>query len=155
MCATKNFIVFVAHSPRCLEWWSLVAAVSRALRDRRSHSGHVGNTRRRRLITYCRLWPTARRFWPGHLISPTRHGGVHGTLWNAIFASLIAPEIDVIDTLRFNNDVDYLYRLATVLEMRLNDAYWCEPECKRTVSTKQPQVKDLTVGLPDFGDVLS
>ena len=25
---------------------------------------------------------------------------------------------------------------------------------KRTVSTKQPQMKDLTVGLPDFGDVL-
>ena len=23
---------------------------------------------------------------------------------------------------------------------------------KRTVSTKQPQVKDLTVGLPDFGE---
>ena len=54
---------------------------------------------------------------------------MHGTLWNAIFASLIASEIDVIDTLRFNNDVDYLYRLATVLEMRLNHEYWCEPEC--------------------------
>ena len=54
---------------------------------------------------------------------------MHGTLWNAIFASLIVPEIDVIDTLRFNNDVDYLYRLATVLEMRLNHEYWCEPEC--------------------------
>ena len=24
---------------------------------------------------------------------------------------------------------------------------------KQTVSTKQPQVKDLTVGLPDFGEV--
>ena len=44
----------------------------------------------------------------------------HGTLWNAIFTSLIASEIDVIDTLRFNNDVDYHYQLATVLEMRLN-----------------------------------
>ena len=44
-------------------------------------------------------------------------------------SSLIASEIDVIDTLRFNNDVDYLYRLATVLEMRLNHEYWCEPEC--------------------------
>ena len=54
---------------------------------------------------------------------------MHGTLWNAIFASLIASEIDVIDTLRFNDDVDYLYRLATVLEMRLNHEYWCEPEC--------------------------
>ena len=53
---------------------------------------------------------------------------MHGTLWNAIFASLIASEIDVIDTLHFNNDVDYLYRLATVLEMRLNHEYWCEPE---------------------------
>ena len=27
--------------------------------------------------------------------------------------------MDVIDTPRFNNDVDFLYRLATVLEMRL------------------------------------
>ena len=54
---------------------------------------------------------------------------MHGTLWNAMFTSLIASEIDVIDTLRFNNDVDYLYRLATVLEMRLNHEYWCEPEC--------------------------
>ena len=54
---------------------------------------------------------------------------MHGTLWNAIFTSLIASEIDVIDTLRFNNDVDYLYRLATLLEMRLNHEYWCEPEC--------------------------
>ena len=34
-----------------------------------------------------------------------------------------------MDTLRFNNDVDFLYRLATVLEMRLNHEYWCEPEC--------------------------
>ena len=54
---------------------------------------------------------------------------MHGTLWNAIFASLIASEIDVIDTLHFNNDLDYLYPLATVLEMRLNHEYWCEPEC--------------------------
>ena len=46
-----------------------------------------------------------------------------------MFTSLIASEIDVIDTLRFNNDMDYLYRLATVLEMRLNHEYWCEPEC--------------------------
>ena len=54
---------------------------------------------------------------------------MHGTLWNAIFTSLIAEEIDFIDTLRFNNDVDFLYRLATVLEMRLNHEYWWEPEC--------------------------
>ena len=38
--------------------------------DSRSHSGHVGNTRRRRLITCCLLWPAARRFWLGlHLVS--------------------------------------------------------------------------------------
>ena len=38
--------------------------------DRRSHSGHVCNTRRRRLITCCRLWPAARRFWLGlHLVT--------------------------------------------------------------------------------------
>ena len=54
---------------------------------------------------------------------------MHGTLWNAIFTSLIALEKDFIDTLCFNNDVDFLYRLATVLEMRLNHEYWWEPEC--------------------------
>ena len=38
--------------------------------DSRSHSRHVGNTRRRRLITCCRLWPAARRFWLGlHLLT--------------------------------------------------------------------------------------
>ena len=37
--------------------------------DSRSHSGHVGNTRRRRLITCCLLWLAARRFWLGlHLM---------------------------------------------------------------------------------------
>ena len=51
---------------------------------------------------------------------------MHGTLWNAIFTSLICYEIDVIDTLRFNNDVDFLYRLATALGMRLNHEYWCK-----------------------------
>ena len=41
--------------------------------DSRSHSGHVGNTRRRRLITCCRLWPAARRFWLGlHLITANK-----------------------------------------------------------------------------------
>ena len=34
--------------------------------------GSVGNTRRRRLITCCLLWPAARRFWLGlHLITPS------------------------------------------------------------------------------------
>ena len=81
VCAAKNLTVIVAGSSRCLEWSSMVAVVSRALRelsepslgspgDRRSHSGHVGNTRRRRLITCCRLWPAARRFWLGlHLVA--------------------------------------------------------------------------------------
>ena len=54
---------------------------------------------------------------------------MHGILWNARFTSLIAYAIEFIDTLRFNNDVDFLNRLATVLEMRLNHEYWCEPEC--------------------------
>ena len=54
---------------------------------------------------------------------------MHGTLWNTIFTSLIGYEIDVIDTLRFNNGNDFLYRLATVLEMRLNHEYWWEVEC--------------------------
>ena len=40
-----------------------------------SHSGHVGNTRRQRLITCCCLWRAAQRFWPGQLISPTRRHG--------------------------------------------------------------------------------
>ena len=35
----------------------------------------------------------------------------------------------MLSILSFNNDVDFLYRLATVLEMRLNYEYWCEPEC--------------------------
>ena len=64
--------------------------------------------------------------WPPNI---AHSAWMHSTLWNAIFASLIASKIDVIDTLRFNNDVDYLYRLATVLQMRLNHEYWCEPEC--------------------------
>ena len=61
-----------------------------------------------------------------HLISPTRHGCTHGTLWNAIFTSRTGYEIDVIDTLRFNNDADFLYRLATALGMRPNHEYWCK-----------------------------
>ena len=32
-CAAKNLTVFVADSPRCLKWSSMVAAVSRALRE--------------------------------------------------------------------------------------------------------------------------
>ena len=82
VCAAKNLTVIVADSARRLEFFqtfheNTVAAVSRALSelsepclgwtrepgDRRSHSGHVSNSRRRRLITCCRLWPAARRFW--------------------------------------------------------------------------------------------
>ena len=33
VCAAKNLTVFVADSPRCLEWSSMVAAVLRALRE--------------------------------------------------------------------------------------------------------------------------
>ena len=33
VCAAKNLTVFVADSPRCLEWSSMVAAVSRALHE--------------------------------------------------------------------------------------------------------------------------
>ena len=41
--------------------------------DSRSHSRHVGNTRRRRLITCCLLWPAAWRFWLGlHLVNMWR-----------------------------------------------------------------------------------
>ena len=61
-----------------------------------------------------------------HLISPTQHGCTHGTLWNVIFRSLTGYEIDVIDTQHFNNDADFLYRLATALRMRPNHEYWCK-----------------------------
>ena len=45
--------------------------------DRRSRSGHVGNTRRRQLITCCRLWPAARRFLLGlHLVGPRPADGI-------------------------------------------------------------------------------
>ena len=83
---------------------------------------------------------------------------MHGTLWNAIFTSLIAKETDVIDTLRFNNDVDFLYWWATQYwkcDWTMNIGANRNVHGKRTVSTKQPHVKDLTVGLPDFGEVLS
>ena len=69
----------------------MVAAVSWALRDRRSHSGHVGNTRRRRLITCCRLWPAAWHFLTRPPII-AHSAWMHGTLWNAIFTSLIAKK---------------------------------------------------------------
>ena len=51
---------------------------------------------------------------------------MHGTLWNAIFTNLIRYEIDIIDTLRFNNDADFLYQLATALKIRPNHEYWCK-----------------------------
>ena len=51
---------------------------------------------------------------------------MHGTLWNAIFTSLIGWEIDIIDTLRFNNDADFLNRLATALKIRPNHEHWCK-----------------------------
>ena len=51
---------------------------------------------------------------------------VHGTLWNAIFISLIGEEVDVIDKIRFNNDADFLHRLETALGMRPNHEYWCK-----------------------------
>ena len=44
-------------------------------------------------------------------------------------------KIDVVDTLRFNNVADFLYRLPTALGMRPSREYWW--------STKQPQVTDL------------
>ena len=49
--------------------------------------------------------------------------------------------------------------------MRLNHEYWCEPECTWQTNSinktaklpvqfaKQAQVKDLTVGLPDFAQL--
>ena len=34
--------------------------------------------------------------------------------------------MNVIDTLRFNNDADFLYRLPTALGMQPNHEYWCK-----------------------------
>ena len=161
MCATKNLIVFVADSLRCLE--SIMEPGGCRIASPAWQTKSLGARRQYSQATVNNVLPLMTDS-PAFLTRPpniAHSAWMHGTLWNAIFASLIASEIDVIDTLRFNNDVDYLYRLATVLQMRLNHEYWCEPECTwqtnswRTVSTKQPQVKDLTVGLPDFGEVLS
>ena len=57
-----------------------------------------------------------------------------------------------MDTPRFNNYADFLYRLATLLGMRLNHEYWCK--CTwRTNSNHKTATSDLTwppltVGLP-------
>ena len=81
---------------------------------------------------------------------------MHNILWNAIFTSLIALEINFIDTLRFNNDVDFPFidwQQCWKCDWTMNIGANRNAHGKRTVSTKQPQVKDLTVGLPDFGEV--
>ena len=55
--------------------------------DRRSHSGHIGNTRRQRLITCCRLWLAAWSFWLGlHLVTV-------GTLHHWLSASFISVTV--------------------------------------------------------------
>ena len=68
---------------------------------------------------------------------------MHGTLWNAIFTSLIG----------FNNDADFLYRLVTALGMRLNHEYWCKCTWRtnginKTAGHKWLTLPPLTVGLP-------
>ena len=54
------------HEP-CVSCWlkSPASAGLGSPGESRSHSGHVGNTRRRRFITCCRSWPAAQRFWLG------------------------------------------------------------------------------------------
>ena len=49
----------------------------------------------------------------------------------------------------FNNDVHLLYRMATLLEMRLNLDYWCECtwQTNGINETATTQVTDLTVRL--------
>ena len=90
VCAAKNLTVFVANSPRCLEWSSMVAAVSRALRELTEPC--LGWTReprrqpkslgaRRQLdsqATANNVLP-ARRFWLGlHLLThPPTHPHPH------------------------------------------------------------------------------
>ena len=84
VCAAKNLTVFVVihhdvssdrawwlpYREPCMSCQSPASAGLGSPGDSRSHSGHVGNTRRRRLITCCRLWPAARRFWLGlHLVN--------------------------------------------------------------------------------------
>ena len=81
---------------------------------------------------------------------------MHDTLWNAIFKSLIGYEIDIIDTPRFNNDTDFLYRLATTLKIRPNHEYWCKCTWQTSGINKESQQNShkwqtwppLTVGLP-------
>ena len=78
---------------------------------------------------------------------------MHDTLWNAIFTSLLGYKIDIIDTLRFNNDVDFLYRLATALKIRPNHKYWCKCTWQTSGINTENSHKwqtwpPLTVGLP-------
>ena len=120
---------FDADSPRCLEWWSMVAAVSRALRDRRSHSGHVGNIYSQATVNNVLLLMTDS---PAFL---TRPPNIAHSAW---MHDTLKCDIYEFNSLR-NRLYRYttfqkwcgfsVYRLATVLEMRLNHKYWCEPEC--------------------------
>ena len=102
----KNIMTIYFH---IWTWYNPIIAIFRACRGISIKILIYGRQRRHR-----------------HLISPTRHGCTHGTLWNAIFTSLIGYEIEVIDTLHFNNDADFLYRLTTALGMRANHEYWCK-----------------------------
>ena len=61
----SRVIEWLPYPEPCVSCQSPAAAGLGSPGDSRSHSGHVGNTRRRRLITCCRLWPSARRFWLG------------------------------------------------------------------------------------------
>ena len=61
----SRVIEWLQYPEPCVSCQSPAAAGLGSPGDSRSHSGHVGNTRRRRLITCCRLWPSARRFWLG------------------------------------------------------------------------------------------
>ena len=61
----SRVIEWLPYPEPCVSYQSPAVAGLGSPGDSRSHSGHVGNTRRRRLITCCRLWPSARRFWLG------------------------------------------------------------------------------------------
>ena len=70
MKKNKQMDRWVPNQQPCVSCQSPASAGLGSTGDSLSHSGHVGNTRRRRLITCCQSWPAARRFWLGlHLIS--------------------------------------------------------------------------------------
>ena len=76
---------------------------------------------------------------------------MHGTLWNAIFTSLIGWEINVIDTLRFNNDANFSISIGnstgnatepwTLVQMYMVNERYQQNRHNRKWQTWPPQVR--------------